>query len=71
MKQLIVSIICLPLAGMLLFEIWRGLKTGKIRHSDSTSYFNQKTQPICFWLVIFVFFAFALIFLYTIYKSIA
>lgn len=55
MKAIFVLLIFLPLTAMLIFEIYNGLKTGKIRHSDSTSYFSRKTQPVHFWFVVCLF----------------
>jgi len=50
--------------GWLFSQIINGIRTGHIRHSDSRSTFSRRQQPVRFFLVVFLFVAFAGMHLY-------
>jgi hypothetical protein len=74
LRFLIVCIILGSLAFFLGRVVIRGLKTGKIAHTDSSSFCLKKQNPIRFWLFVIFFSGIILCCLYIIgisaYKTI-
>ncbi|MBK9584539.1 MAG: hypothetical protein KA099_09135 [Alphaproteobacteria bacterium] len=50
-----IALISLPLAGFLIFTCYRGLKTGKLHHTDSQSTVEYSQNPVLFLLIFGVF----------------
>lgn len=50
--------------GWLLGPVVRGIRTGRIHHTDSTCTYSLRRQPVRFWLVAIVFVLLAGMFLY-------
>lgn len=50
-----IALISLPLAGFLIFTCYRGLKTGKLRHTDSDSIVEYSQNPVLFIFIFSVF----------------
>jgi hypothetical protein len=50
-----IALISLPLAGFLIFQCYRGLKTGKLHHSDSNSTVEYSKSPVLFIFIFSVF----------------
>lgn len=38
-------------SSVMIYNLYQGLKNGRIGHSDSTSYYNRKSQPLRFWAI--------------------
>ncbi len=54
-RELFALLICGLLIVPLTFHIVRALRTGKLRHSDTTSKLVRAKQPVRFWLLLAVF----------------
>jgi len=50
----------LVLGGVILKNIWQGLKTGRLKHTDTFSVVLRKATPIRFWLIFIVLFGFGI-----------
>lgn len=51
----VVALISLSLAGFLMFHCYQGLKTGKLRHTDSQSIVEYSKNPVLFLFIFSVF----------------
>lgn len=49
------AIVCLPLAGYLVLTCYQGLKSGKLRHTDSKSFVTYSKNPSLFIFIFGVF----------------
>ena len=58
-RLLIVTAVCLGLAVGLGREVVRGLASGKLAHSDSSTYCRRDTNPLGYWALIALFSALA------------
>ena len=54
-RILIATIVSWGLAIFLGYHIYSGVKTGKLRHTDTDSVYNRGQHPLLFWLLIAVF----------------
>ena len=67
-RFLMVALICGGLIALLLPTIYRGLKTGKIRHSTSDTYCHKSKNPVGFWSLVALFSGFSLLGGYVIFR---
>ncbi len=58
LRILIATLMCWGLALFLGSVARAGWRTGKIRHSDSSSFVARAKQPMAFWSLIVLFLAF-------------
>lgn len=49
-SRLVVALVSLPLAGLLIYTCYRGLKTGKLGYTDSKSIVEYSKNPVLFIL---------------------
>ncbi|MFN7114537.1 MAG: hypothetical protein ACK4PK_09315 [Alphaproteobacteria bacterium] len=61
--------ICGSFAMQMIGTLWRGFKTGKMPHSDSTSFADRRKQPLFFWFLAALFGFFVLGAIYIIYLA--
>lgn len=54
-REIVALLICGALIVALSFQIVRALRTGTLRHSDTTSKLSRAKQPVRFWLLLAVF----------------
>lgn len=67
LRIVVLLAILLPVLAVLFYSMYVGLKTGKVPHSDGSSYYNKTTQPVCYWIVMCVFSVFAAALLHALY----
>jgi hypothetical protein len=58
MRPIIVLLLTVPLGAFLTWTLVQGLRWGRIKHSDSLSYFDRRREPFWFWLVAAVYLGF-------------
>jgi hypothetical protein len=51
----IATLVCWGLALFLGYVVAMGLRTGKIRHSDSSSFIVRAKNPAAFWALVVIF----------------
>jgi len=68
LRLLAVFAICGGFAVQMIRTLWGGLKTGKMPHSDSSSFADRRKQPLFFWFLAVLFALFALGALYIVYQ---
>lgn len=66
LRALGVIVLCGGFSAFMLWQIWQGLKSGKMPHSESRSMADRRQQPAFFWFLFFVFCAFAVAALYAV-----
>lgn len=64
-----IGLISLPLAAFLIYTCYQGLKTGKLRHTDSNSTVEYSKNPVLFILIFCVFCFFILVLLTGFFQS--
>jgi hypothetical protein len=67
MRDILGFVLALGFAAYLLSFVVEGIRSGRIQHTDSTSTFSFRKQPIRFILVAVLFGAFGAILLYAAY----
>lgn len=55
MRAILASLVCGGLAAFLSREILLGVRAGRIRHTDSSTYCVRKKNPISFWALVLLF----------------
>ncbi len=55
LRSIFISLVCGALALGLGVEVARALRTGVIRHSDSTSLIKRSEAPVRFWCLALLF----------------
>jgi hypothetical protein len=46
MREIFVTFICLGFAGYMAYVVFEGLRTGRVGHTDSTSYCARSQNPL-------------------------
>jgi len=64
LRQLILTVLCLGLASYMVRVILSGLRSGRIAHSDSSSYCERVRNPVGYWLLIILFTVLAVLAIY-------
>ncbi len=64
-----IALISLPLAGFLIYTCYQGLKTGKLRHSDSKTTVDYSKNPVFFVFILCTFSFFILVLLAGFFQS--
>lgn len=59
--EIIVLLVYGCLVVFLLNILYEGLKTGKIRYRDSTTYCDKKKHPLFYWMVVLIQFFFLVV----------
>ncbi len=54
----VATLVCWGLALFLGYVVAMGLRTGKIRHSDSSSFVARAKNPAAFWALVVLFLSF-------------
>jgi hypothetical protein len=69
LRLLLVSLVCGTMLWLLLNTLWNGLRTGKMRWRDSTSFCDRNKQPLFYWFLVFIFAGFSILILATWVRS--
>lgn len=51
----VVSLVAWSIAGVLTYTVWKGLRCGKMGHSDSSSYIERAGNPVAYWALALLF----------------
>ncbi len=63
LRIVLATLVCWGFALFLGYVIATGLRTGKISHSDTSSFVARATHPVAFWFLVVLFLAFVAMFL--------
>lgn len=61
LRLVLVSLVCGGLILLLGWMVLRGLRSGRIAHSDSTSWVARRDNPLRFWVLVILFSALMLV----------
>ena len=60
-RLFVATVVCGGLAGFLFREVWLGLRSGRVRYTDSTSTCSRTGNPLFFWFLVALFIAFGVL----------
>ncbi|TXH69434.1 MAG: hypothetical protein E6Q88_09085 [Lysobacteraceae bacterium] len=69
LRFLIVIAICLLIASPVAWAVVRGLRTGKLPHSDSSTFVQRSKAPVRFWLLMLFFLALLAMLGWTVFRA--
>ena len=71
LRLVLITLICWALAGFLLYQIFAGLKSGKIAHSATNQWCSRSKNAVGFWSLVLLFLGFASLALYAWWQAVA
>ncbi len=63
LRIVIATLVCWGLVLFLGYVVAAGFRTGKISHSDSSSFVSRAKNPLAFWSLVVLFLSFMAVFL--------